>query len=246
MTSDAAPLFSVKGLSRPGVEVPDFALAAGEALAVSGPSGSGKSLFMRALADLDPSDGAVALSGADRNAMPAPRWRRQVTYVPAESGWWAERVRDHFEDWDAAAPSAGQLGIPAVAGDWAIARLSTGERQRLALLRALEPIRVDGNRLRRSSNPVNRLYQKVSERIHAIDRKDDQSRSALVQGAKVLLLDEPTSGLDVEATWAVEARLREFLSDGGAMVFVTHDPAQARRLAKRALRFAKGVAREEA
>jgi len=199
----AAPLLSVRGLVRPGVEIPDFALAAGEALAVSGPSGSGKSLFLRALADLDPNDGALALGGEDRNAMPAPRWRRRVTYVPAESGWWAELVREHFEDWDAAAPSAARLGIPAAAGDWPVSRLSTGERQRLALLRAL------------------------------------------VQGAEVLLLDEPTSGLDVEATWAVEARLREFLADGGALVFVTHDPAQARRLARRSLRFDNGVAREE-
>ena len=203
MASDGAPLLSVRGLARPGIEIPDFALAAGEALAVSGPSGSGKSLFLRALADLDPSDGAVALGGEDRNAMPAPRWRRRVTYVPAESGWWAEHVRDHFEDWDAAAPSVARLGIPAAAGGWPVARLSTGERQRLALLRAL------------------------------------------VQGAQVLLLDEPTSGLDVEATWAVEARLREFLADGGALVFVTHDPAQARRLARRSLRFEKGVARED-
>jgi len=203
MASENGSLFSVKGLERTGIEVPDFALAAGEALAVAGPSGSGKSLFLRALADLDPSEGAVALAGADRNAMPAPRWRRQVTYVPAESGWWAERVRDHFDDWDAAAPSAARLGIPAEAGDWPISRLSTGERQRLALLRAL------------------------------------------LQGARVLLLDEPTSGLDVEATWAVEARLREFLADGGALVIVTHDPAQARRLAKRVLRFEKGVARED-
>jgi ABC-type iron transport system FetAB ATPase subunit len=199
----AAPLLSVQGLKRTGIEVPDFALAAGEALAVSGPSGSGKSLFLRALADLDPNEGALAVGGEDRASMPAPRWRRRVTYVPAESGWWAERVGEHFEDWDAAAPSAARLGIPTEAGDWPIARLSTGERQRLALLRAL------------------------------------------VQGAHVLLLDEPTSGLDVETTWAVEARLREFLSGGGALVFVTHDPAQARRLAKRALRFGNGVAREE-
>jgi ABC-type iron transport system FetAB ATPase subunit len=203
MTSSTEPLFSVRGLARPGIEIPDFALAAGEALAVSGPSGSGKSLFLRALADLDPNDGTLTLGGEDRNAMPAPRWRRRVTYVPAESGWWAERVGEHFEDWDAAAPSAARIGIPAEAGGWPVARLSTGERQRLALLRAL------------------------------------------VQGARVLLLDEPTSGLDVEATWAVEARLREFLADGGALVFVTHDPAQARRLAGRSLRFDNGVAREE-
>jgi ABC-type iron transport system FetAB ATPase subunit len=203
MTSSGEPLFSVRGLTRTGLEIADFALAAGEALAVSGPSGSGKSLFLRALADLDPNDGALTLAGEDRAAMPAPRWRRRVTYVPAESGWWAERVGEHFEDWDAAAPSAARFGIPAEAGAWPVSRLSTGERQRLALVRAL------------------------------------------VQGPELLLLDEPTSGLDVEATWAVEARLREFLGHGGALVFVTHDPAQARRLAKRSLRFEKGVAREE-
>lgn len=203
MTSNGGPLLTVRGLKRAGIDIPDFGLAAGEALAVLGPSGSGKTLFLRALADLDENEGALTLKGEAREAMPAPRWRRRATYVPAESGWWAEHVRAHFEDWDAAAPSAERMGIPAEAGDWPVSRLSTGERQRLALVRAL------------------------------------------VQGADLLLLDEPTSGLDVQATWTVEARLREFLADGGGLVFVTHDPAQARRLAKRGLHFEKGAAREE-
>ncbi len=203
MTSEGGALFSVRGLTRAGIDIPDFELAPGEALAVVGPSGSGKSLFLRALADLDPNEGELRLAGAVREAMPGPDWRRRVTYVPAESGWWAERVSEHFADWDAALPMVEGLGFPADAGDWPIARLSTGERQRLALARAF------------------------------------------AQAPDILLLDEPTSGLDVAMTLAVEARLTDFLATGGAMTFVTHDPAQARRLAKRCLRFETGAAREE-
>lgn len=134
---DAVPLLSVQGLSATGVSVPDFTLAAGEAIAVMGPSGSGKSLFLRALADLDPGDGEIALRGADRGTLSGPAWRRRVTYVAAESGWWAETVGEHFADWSVAAAYVRAFGLPDEARDWAIARLSTGERQRLALVRAL-------------------------------------------------------------------------------------------------------------
>ncbi len=205
MTSrDDTVLLSVRGLARPGLDIPDFDLGPGDALGVTGPSGSGKTLFLRALADLDPNEGDLALAGEARAAMPAPVWRRRVTYVPAESGWWAEMVREHFTDWPAAARVVESLGLAAECGGWPVARLSTGERQRLALARAL------------------------------------------VHGPDILLLDEPTSGLDVQLTWVVEARLKEFLGAGGGLIFVTHDPAQARRLAKRCLRFDSGVAREVA
>ena len=139
MISEAATrsLLSVRGLTRTGLDIPDFELAAGGALAVVGPSGSGKSLFLRALADLDPNVGALALDGAPREAMTGPEWRRRVTYVPSESGWWADLVRDHFADWDAALPEVEGLGFPVESGDWPVSRLSTGERQRLALARAL-------------------------------------------------------------------------------------------------------------
>jgi UDP-glucose/iron transport system ATP-binding protein len=46
-------------------------------------------------------------------------------------------VREHFAKWHEAAPLIEQLGLPASCGDWYIARLSTGERQRLGLVRAL-------------------------------------------------------------------------------------------------------------
>jgi phosphate-transporting ATPase len=69
--------------------------------------------------------------------MPGPEWRRLVGYLPAEPGWWADTVGEHFIDWIAVAGLVGDLGFPGSAKDWPIARLSTGERLRLALVRAL-------------------------------------------------------------------------------------------------------------
>jgi ABC-type iron transport system FetAB ATPase subunit len=130
-------VLSVRGLRRPGLEAADLDVASGECVVLAGASGSGKSLLLRAIADLDPNAGTVSLDGAKRDAMPAPAWRRRVAYVPTESGWWSATVGDHFADVDAAAALLPRLGLAAGALDWPVARLSTGERQRLALGRAL-------------------------------------------------------------------------------------------------------------
>lgn len=129
---------SVRDLSRPGLEPVSFSVLPGECLAVSGPSGAGKSLLLRAIADLDPNGGSVLLDGENRDSMPAPQWRRRVMYLPTEPGWWADTVAEHFSDWAAARPRAAALGLPADCGDWPVQRLSTGERQRLGLVRALQ------------------------------------------------------------------------------------------------------------
>src|SRR6202158_1418036 len=71
-------------------------LGAGACAAITGPSGSGKSLFLRMIADLDLNEGKVWLNGRERGSMPAPEWRKQATYVSAESGWWADTVIEHF------------------------------------------------------------------------------------------------------------------------------------------------------
>jgi len=63
------------------------------------PSGAGKSLLLRAIADLDPNEGTVKLDGMLREAVPAPHWRSQVTYVAAEPGWWGDTVQEHFTAW---------------------------------------------------------------------------------------------------------------------------------------------------
>jgi ABC-type multidrug transport system ATPase subunit len=113
-----------------------FDIAAGECLALMGPSGVGKSLLLRAIVDLDPSTGNVMVGARARDDMPASEWRKLVALVPAESGWWADRVGEHFPPKSDAKELIGKLGL-AGSIEWDVSRLSTGERQRLALARAL-------------------------------------------------------------------------------------------------------------
>jgi len=116
----------------------DLRLEGGTCACVMGASGAGKSVLLRMIADLDPHAGDATLDGRAASAMPAPDWRRQVGYVAADAGWWAPRVADHFPPGtDFATLEA--VGVAPAAADWPVSRLSTGERQRLALLRALQP-----------------------------------------------------------------------------------------------------------
>src|SRR5262245_39161561 len=101
-----------------------------------GPSGAGKSLLLRAIVDLDPSTGNVTLGALARHEMAASEWRKLVALVLAESGWWADRVREHFPAKSDATELIAKLGLTG-ALDWNVARLSSGERQRLAIARAL-------------------------------------------------------------------------------------------------------------
>jgi ABC-type iron transport system FetAB ATPase subunit len=111
----------------------------GGCLAVTGASGSGKSVFLRMLADMDPSEGSVILDGVDRIAMLAPQWRKAVSLVPAQAGWWTPQVGDHFPkaNLQAAAELTLRLRLPKDILERQVLRLSTGERQRLALIRAV-------------------------------------------------------------------------------------------------------------
>lgn len=57
---------------------------------------------------------------------------------------------------------------------------------------------------------------------------------ALANSPSILLMDEPTSALDEEAKKGVEALVREIIGDGRlTCILVTHDMAQAARLANR-------------
>jgi len=130
-------MLTIHNLNRQGLEPIDLTLDNGECMAVMGPSGSGKSLFLRAIADLDSNDGEVILDDVERSSIPAPQWRRQVSYVPAEPGWWADDVGSHFADKAAAAELTREMQFPDDVFSWPVERLSTGERQRLGLARAL-------------------------------------------------------------------------------------------------------------
>jgi putative ABC transport system ATP-binding protein len=129
-------MLQVQSLSRLHISA-SFELRSGECIALQGTSGVGKSLLLRAIADLDPNEGTVRLNGVDRESMPAPLWRKQVTYVAAEPGWWADVVQEHFTAWESAVPLVEELGLPRSCGVWNVQRLSTGEKQRLGLARAL-------------------------------------------------------------------------------------------------------------
>jgi ABC-type phosphate transport system ATPase subunit len=54
---------------------------------------------------------------------------------------------------------------------------------------------------------------------------------AFLMNSPVLLLDEPTSALDGDGAARIEAILSERLAAGLVLVLVTHDPAQAQRMA---------------
>jgi ABC-type iron transport system FetAB ATPase subunit len=119
----------------PLLEPIDLHLQAGECLTISGPSGSGKTRLLRALADLDPAEGEISLNDQERSTFSPPQWRSKVGLLLAESGWWLERVGDHFKQ-----PKTElfeRLELPAEALNWEINRLSSGERQRLSLIRLL-------------------------------------------------------------------------------------------------------------
>ena len=180
-----------------------FELERGECIAVKGPSGAGKTLLLRAVADLDVNQGVVTLNGRDRASIPAPEWRRLVGYLPAEPGWWAETVGEHFAAWATAAAVCQRLGFSEEVKNWPVARLSTGERLRLALVRAV------------------------------------------VVRPEVLLLDEPTAALDATSAIAIETLIGAWRNAGLAVIWVTHDADQAKRIARRQLVVEAGHVREE-
>jgi ABC-type multidrug transport system ATPase subunit len=171
-------MLELRGLHRLQVGPVDLKVEPGTCVAIQGRSGAGKSVLLRMIADLDPHQGDALLDGQACSAMPAPTWRRRVTYVAPDSGWWRERVGEHFSPETRLDQLLPAVGIAAEAALWPVARLSTGERQRIALLRAFQP----DNRVLLLDEPTSGLDRESIGRVEAL------LRERLAAGMSILMV----------------------------------------------------------
>ncbi|WP_295299794.1 ABC transporter ATP-binding protein [Thiolapillus sp.] len=135
MGSQRKPLLLVRELHTDFIHDVNLALSAHSCLGLHGESGSGKTLLLRAIADLDVNEGDVRLDDRPRELFTGPQWRRQVSLLPAESQWWSDSVGGHASHRPSELLSA--LGFPEDVLSWQTGRLSSGEKQRLSLVRML-------------------------------------------------------------------------------------------------------------
>jgi putative ABC transport system ATP-binding protein len=222
----ATPIVQADGIARRDVlrgttllQPTGFALHGGDRVAISGPSGSGKSVFLRALALLDPlNGGSVCWHGKPVGRAAIPLYRRAIAYVRQRPAILDGTVEDNLRypfslrvyrgvrfDRAQAEALAAHAGRRADFLDRQASELSGGEAQIVALIRVLQ------------------------------------------LQPQALLLDEPTASLDPESALAGEALIRAWI-DGGtaprAWVWVSHDATQAARVGVRQLTMRDGVLSE--
>ncbi len=185
-----------------GVVVPPTTLAVrpGEVVALTGPSGSGKSSLLAAVLGLVPvTAGRVLLGGTDLAAVDPAAWHARVAWVPQRPALVAGTVADNV-----------RIGAPD-ASDAAV-------RRALALAGAadLDPARVLGED---GEGVSGGQRQRIG-----LARAFCRAEAGPDGGADVLLLDEPTSHLDAATEAVVVASLRA-LAPGRCVLVVAHREA---------------------
>ena len=146
--------YTYPGAASPALHALDLTWRPGEALAVVGPSGAGKSTLLRLLLGfIEPQEGRVLVDGVPLASLDLDAWRRMVAYVPQRPTIFPGSVADNIRlgradvapaEVEAAARAAQAhdfiaalpKGYDTVVGEGGRA-LSQGERQRLAIARAL-------------------------------------------------------------------------------------------------------------
>lgn len=198
----------------------DFEIEAGEAVAILGANGAGKSTILRILAGLSrPSAGrfeAIAVAppsaGGSSNATGQPLsrdlLRGAVGYVghatllygeltARENIAFAARLQNHATDRDSLDALLDRFALLDVA-DRRAGGFSRGMAQRLSIARAI------------------------------------------VHEPEILLLDEPFTGLDEASADRLSEQLAQLRAGGRTLLVVTHDPRRAVELTDRALLFHRG------
>lgn len=181
-----------------------LAVEPGERLRVKGASGSGKTTLLRLLARLDPLDSATTLL-LDRK--PAASWS-----VPE----WRSRV----------------LYVSQAVPTFPDTPQDTWHATEALAVYAGESLRDPADAALEWSLERSFWTQPWSE-LSGGERQRVALAMALACEPWVLLLDEPTSALDSETARAVEASLVELSKSGTAILWVTHDDAQAARVTTR-------------
>ena len=199
----------------------DLEIAAGEQLAVIGPSGAGKTTLLELLAcALPPSSGQVELDGVDPWSLPRRELQRlrgrlllapQLPPLPPR-----QRV----------VPALMAAGLPAMG--------------RLESLRSLlHPADLAGAHAALSRfDLADKLFDRV-DRLSGGERQRVAIARALINRPKILLADEPTGNLDVRTGGGILDLLAERQAEGLTMVMVTHDQTVAAR-AHRQVRIVDG------
>lgn len=190
----------------------DLEVPAGTSVSVLGPSGSGKTTLLRLLAGLElPDAGTVTLGGREASGSGG-------AVAPHRRGIGFAFQRSAL--WPHMTVGANIL--------FGVARLDRSARQeRLdALLAELE---LDG------------LAGRYPDELSGGQARRAALGRALAPEPPILLLDEPLTNLDEALRSRVLERVRDRVARTGAtLVYVTHDEAEARRMAGRVLRLADG------
>ncbi|MEM0979163.1 MAG: ATP-binding cassette domain-containing protein [Cyanobacteria bacterium P01_H01_bin.58] len=181
-----------------------FDLFSGDRLAVVGPSGTGKSLLLRALAGLDPiQSGQISYQGQPLSELNMPHMRSQVIYLHQQPALLEGSVESNLQH-------VYQL---------AIHRSKAYDRPKILAYLAC---------LGRSADFLERSVEQLS----GGERQIVACLRSLQLAPQVLLLDEPTASLDNTATQQLETLISQWQQTDSpkACIWTSHDPAQIERV----------------
>lgn len=182
-----------------------FGLRSGEAIALVGPSGGGKSTLLSILGlMLVPTKGVLKVEGSDAPEVDGARARLR-------NGFFGFVHQDH-----AVVSSQSALGNACIPLEYARPRLSRADR-RARGLDILAQVDLTDKADRRAGDLSGGERQRV-----AIAR-------SLINNPKVILADEPTAALDTVTGMAIIELLLDVRSNGAGLVIATHDRMVADR-----------------